>query len=164
METAQDFRELWVLLHVISLDRHRRIVVSRDLGLLKRDKRLQQRYDRWVGRIKAEYGSNGSRFLLSLLHISSSSVGNYLIRYRLRWGKADTLSKLPSRLSQPVIIAEKDDIGTGNVPLLASGLPLIPPDTKPYFTAGIPLQLVSIITNDWPYSGRYTCLLLLRMH
>jgi hypothetical protein len=87
----------------------------------------------------------------------SSSVENYLIRSRLQWGKADTLSKLPSRLSPPVVTAEKDDVGTGKVPLLASGLPPIPPDTKPYFTANIPLQLVSIIVCDWPYSGGFTC-------
>jgi hypothetical protein len=98
---------------------------------------------------------------LSFLLRFSSSVENYLIRYRLQWGKADTLSKLPSRLSPPVVTAEKDDVGTGKVPLLASGLPPIPPDTKPYFTANIPLQLVSIIMNDWPYSGGCTCLWLL---
>jgi hypothetical protein len=157
METAQDLRELWVLLHVVYLDGHRRIVVSRDLGLLKRDKKFQQRYDRWIEGIKAEYGSQGNRFPSFLLHFSSS-VENYLIKYRLQWGKADTLSKLPSRLSPPVITAEKDDIGTGKVPLLVSGLPPIPPDTKPYFTANIPLQLVSIIMNDWPYSGGCICL------
>jgi hypothetical protein len=98
---------------------------------------------------------------LSFLLRFSSSVENYLIRYRLQWGKADTLSKLSSRLSPPVVTAEKDDVGTGKVPLLASGLPPIPPDTKPYFTANIPLQLVSIIMNDWPYSGGCTCLWLL---
>jgi hypothetical protein len=98
---------------------------------------------------------------LSFLLRFSSSVENYLIRYRLQWGKVDTLSKLPSRLSPPVVIAEKDDVGTGKVALLASGLPPIPPDTKPYFTANIPLQLVSIIMNDWPYSGGCTCLWLL---
>ncbi|KAF8476643.1 hypothetical protein DFH94DRAFT_634849 [Russula ochroleuca] len=110
-------------------------VNSGDLGLLKRDKKLQERYLRWIESIKAEYGSNA----------------NYLIRYRLRWGQADTLSKLPSRLSPPVVPLENGDIGSGKIPVLASGLPPIPPDTKPYFTADIPLQLVSIITNDWPY-------------
>ena len=62
METAQDFRELRVLLHVVCFGGHRQIVVSRDLGLLKRDKKFQQRYDRWIGGIKAEYGSNGNQF------------------------------------------------------------------------------------------------------
>ena len=62
METAQDLRELWVLLHVVCFGGHRRIVVPRDLGLLKRHKKFQQRYDRWIEGIKAEYGSNGTRF------------------------------------------------------------------------------------------------------
>ena len=85
-------------------------------------------------------------------------VANYLRSYRLQWGKADTLSKLPSRLSLPVVTTENDDIDSGEVTALASGLPPIPSGTKPYFTADIPLQLVSIITNDWPYSGRLVCL------
>ncbi|KAH9983314.1 hypothetical protein BJV74DRAFT_850752 [Russula compacta] len=111
-------------------------VNSGDLGLLKRDKKLQQRYERWIEGIKAEYGN----------------MANYLCRYRLRWGRADTLSKLPSRLSPPVISAKNGDISSGKVAVLDSGLPPIPPDIKPYFTADVPLQLVSIITNDWPYS------------
>jgi len=111
-------------------------VNSGDLGLLKRDKKLQQRYGRWTEGIRAEYGS----------------TANYLRRYRLQWGKADTLSKLPSRLSPPVVSTENGDIGSGEATTLASGLPPIPSGTKPYFTADIPLQLVSIITNDWPYS------------
>ena len=164
METAQDLRKLWVLLHVVCFDGHRRTVVSRDLGLLKRDKKFQQRYDHWIKGIKAEYGSTGIRFMSVLLLHFSSSVGNYLIKYRLQWGKADTLSKLPSRLSIPVVTVEKDDVGHGMIPLLPSGLPPIPPDTKPYFTANIPLQLVSIIMNDWPYSGGSICLWLFCIH
>lgn len=62
METAQDLRELWVLLHVVRFGGHRRIFVFRDLGLLKRDMKFQQRYDRWIEGIKAEYGSQGNRF------------------------------------------------------------------------------------------------------
>ncbi len=100
----------------------------------------------------------GSQFPTSLLCFLCL-VANYLRRYRLQWGKADTLSKLPSRLSPPVVTAENGDIGSGEVTALSTGLPPIPPGTKPYFTADIPLQLVSIITNDWPYSGRlaYPC-------
>ena len=100
----------------------------------------------------------GSQFLTSLLCFLCL-VANYLRRYRLQWGKADTLSKLPSRLSPPVVIAENGDIGSGEATALSTDLPPIPPGTKPYFTADIPLQLVSIITNDWPYSGRlaYPC-------
>ncbi|KAH9980138.1 hypothetical protein BGW80DRAFT_1454671 [Lactifluus volemus] len=114
----------------------RTFVNSGDLGLLKRDKRLQQRYQRWTENIKAEYGN----------------TANYLRKYRLQWGKADTLSKLPSRLFPPEITNMDGDINSGKVPLLDLGLPQIPPGTKPYFTADIPLHLVSIIMNDWPYS------------
>ena len=130
--------------------------VIRDLGLLKRDKKLQQRYDRWTEGTKAEYGSIGSSYFFPLLFLLclSFSVANYLRKYRLQWGKADTLSKLPSRLSPPVITDKDGDIDSGKVALLDSGLPHVPPGTKPYFTADIPLQLVSIIMNDWPYSGR----------
>ncbi|KAI9508878.1 hypothetical protein F5148DRAFT_832520 [Russula earlei] len=111
-------------------------VNSGDLGLLKRDLKLQHRYDRWLEEIKTKYGSNA----------------NYLITYRLQWGRADTLAKLPSHLFPLVVTAENSDTGSGKVTVLPSGLPPIPPGTKPYFTADIPLQLVSIITNDWPYS------------
>ena len=36
---------------------HRRDSFERDLGLLKRDKKLQRRYDEWAIGIKTEYGS-----------------------------------------------------------------------------------------------------------
>ena len=114
---------------------------------------------RWSEGIKAEYGSNGRRFL-AFLKRYSSSVENYLVRYRLRWGMPDALTKLPSRLFSPTVTAEKGNIGSRNISVLASGLPPIPPDAKPYFTADIPSQLVSIIMNDWPYSGRCTRLCL----
>jgi len=75
------------------------------------------------------------------------SPENYLRSYRLQWGRADALSKIPSRLSSPV-----GDVDYREITLLESGLPPIPPGSKPYFTADIPSQLVSIIMNDWPYS------------
>ena len=77
------------------------------------------------------------------------SPANYLRSYRLQWGRADTLSKLQSRLSSPV-----GGVDYREITLLESGLPPIPSGTKPYFTADIPLQLVSIITTDWPYSSK----------
>ena len=130
--------------------------VVRDLGLLKRNKKLQQRYLRWAERIKAEYGSTGSSFFCfnTLRLYFPLSIANYLRKHRLQWGKADTLSKLPSSLSPPVATDRDGYVNSGKVALLDSGLPQIPPGTKPYFTADIPLQLVSIITNDWPYSSR----------
>ncbi|KAI0270026.1 hypothetical protein BC834DRAFT_819846 [Gloeopeniophorella convolvens] len=110
-------------------------VNSGDLGLLKRDKKLQQRYMRWAGGIKEEYGS----------------IANYLRNHRLQWGKLDSLSKLPSRLSPPVA-STRNGGDPAEVVFLDSNLPQIPPGTTPYFTADIPTQLVSIIMNDWPYS------------
>ncbi|KAH9047673.1 hypothetical protein EDB84DRAFT_1460551 [Lactarius hengduanensis] len=110
-------------------------VNSGDLGSLKRDKKLQQRYERWAGGIKEQYGS----------------MANYLRSYRLQWGRADTLSKIPSRLFSPVTTVGSD-VDCSMVTLLDSGLPPIPSGTKPYFTADTPSQLVSIIMNDWPYS------------
>ncbi|KAI0747368.1 hypothetical protein C8Q74DRAFT_1312711 [Fomes fomentarius] len=45
-------------------------VNSGDLGLLKRDKRLQARYLQWAGGIKEQYGT----------------IVSYLMNYRLQWG------------------------------------------------------------------------------
>jgi len=75
---------------------------------------------------------------------------NYLVNYRLQWGKTDTLSLLLSALdggSRPKetsILPSKFD----------RPLPPLPPDAPEYFTADIPADsdLISIIQNDWPYS------------
>ena len=87
---------------------------------------------------------------------------NYLLVYRLQWGRPDVLSKLPSKLDPPDIGAlrlkllesvEKES--TPNVTSSSASLPEIPPGTRGYFTADISPALVSIIQNDWPYSGLY---------
>jgi hypothetical protein len=46
--------------------RHKLIVSFRfsDLGLLKRDRKLQVRYDAWAKGIKEEYGSTGTSIIL----------------------------------------------------------------------------------------------------
>ncbi|KAH7885450.1 hypothetical protein F5I97DRAFT_1810268 [Phlebopus sp. FC_14] len=97
---------------------------SGDLGLLKRDKKLQLRYNKWAVEIKKKYGS----------------VTNYLLSYRLQWGKPDTLSLLPSSLS----VFEHADQGSES----------ISSETPEYFEADIPYNsdLICIIQNDWPYS------------
>ncbi|TFY72595.1 hypothetical protein EVG20_g415 [Dentipellis fragilis] len=118
-------------------------VNSGDLGLLKRDRTLQKRYQTWANGIKAEYGS----------------MVNYLLSYRLQWGKPDSLSKLHSRLESPNTPVDPEAT-TGLVPEGATGQPTkavgqppaIPPDAKPYFTADISESLISVIQNDWPYS------------
>ncbi|KAF8547456.1 hypothetical protein OG21DRAFT_1517363 [Imleria badia] len=100
-------------------------VNSGDLGLLKRDKKLQRRYDEWAIGIKKKYGS----------------LVNYLLDYRLQWGKPDTLSLLTSVLDDQTIVAtENGERG------------LYP--TPKYFKADIPFnsELICIIQNDWPYS------------
>ncbi|KAI0044268.1 hypothetical protein FA95DRAFT_1523159 [Auriscalpium vulgare] len=108
-------------------------VNSGDLGLLKRDKKLQQRYAKWSIGLKEKYGS----------------IVRYLLTYRLQWGKADALSMLPTRLDLTRYLSGED---RGELLLTESGHPQIPADSPGYFTADIPRHLVSIIQNDWPYS------------
>ncbi|KAG2127109.1 hypothetical protein DEU56DRAFT_861927 [Suillus clintonianus] len=106
----------------------------RDLGLLKRDRALQKRYDAWSPGIVKEHGS----------------MVNYLINHRLQWGQPDTLSLLPSALDSHT--RPKD------VPISPSksnqSLPPLPPDAPEYFKSDIQddSELISIIQNDWPYS------------
>ncbi|KAH8831495.1 hypothetical protein DL96DRAFT_1667768 [Flagelloscypha sp. PMI_526] len=99
-------------------------VNSGDLGLLKRDQRLQQRYDLWAEGVKAEYGT----------------IINYLTNHRLQWGKPDGLSKLKSELVEDDQVYEVASISPENS------------ITHQYFTADTPRSLISIIQNDWPYS------------
>ncbi|KAG1868871.1 hypothetical protein C8R48DRAFT_598145 [Suillus tomentosus] len=109
-------------------------VNSGDLGLLKRNKALQKRYNAWSPGVVKEYGS----------------LENYLINHRLQWGKPDTLSLLPSALDS--------DIRLKDVSISSSKsnqfLPSLPPDAPEYFKADIPFdsEFISIIQNDWPYS------------
>ncbi|OCH85959.1 hypothetical protein OBBRIDRAFT_797657 [Obba rivulosa] len=115
-------------------------VNSGDLGLLKRDRKLQARYDAWARGIREEYGS----------------IVNYLFNHRLRWGEPDTLSKLRSALENP---ADRAAAESSPRPALSADakkvqrtLPPIPADAPPYFTADTPSELISICMNDWPYS------------
>ncbi|KAK1226159.1 hypothetical protein PQX77_010870 [Marasmius sp. AFHP31] len=100
-------------------------VNSGDLGLLKRDKKLQQRYNAWSAGIREQYGS----------------LVNYLLKHRLQWGKPDTLSILPSSLREEEVIIDPATPSKSSV----SGPP-------PYFTRDVPSEYISIIQNDWPYS------------
>ena len=137
----------------------------RDLGLLKRDKKLQIRYMAWSEGIKAQYGSMGKQNNTFMLYRTmrnnmdwSLSTVDYLLSYRLRWGQPDTLSIIPSRLDPPRLhrppttSSSPSGITTkGQTP----NLPPIPSDAPPYFTADTSPELISIIMNDWPYSGIY---------
>lgn len=76
---------------------------------------------------------------------TSFSLVNYLINYRLQWGKPDTLSQLKSAL---------DDASDTAVPSGDSSSANGDAHPSPtYFTADTPPELISIIMNDWPYSG-----------
>ncbi|KAI0036577.1 hypothetical protein K488DRAFT_40918 [Vararia minispora EC-137] len=111
-------------------------VNSGDLGLLKRDKRLQRRYMAWSKVVTAEYGS----------------VANYLLNYRLQWGRPDTRSILKSRLDLPADPRSFPALPSSRTQPKQSLVPTVPPGAPSYFTADISPELISIISNDWPYS------------
>ncbi|KAH7914256.1 hypothetical protein BJ138DRAFT_434967 [Hygrophoropsis aurantiaca] len=111
-------------------------VNSGDLGLLKRDKKLQIRYNAWAKGIKEQHGS----------------IVNYLINHRLQWGKPDTLSLLASALHDRYPVQPDDPSVTKSQDTQL--LPPLPKGVPEYFTADISptSELISIIQNDWPYS------------
>ncbi|EKM79241.1 hypothetical protein AGABI1DRAFT_113826 [Agaricus bisporus var. burnettii JB137-S8] len=109
-------------------------VNSGDLGLLKRDKKLQKRYDEWAVGIVAKYGS----------------IVNYLLNYRLQWGKADTLSLLTSALKDEPRNVKAVEPPNGSV--IVKEPPPLPSDAPEYFSVDTPAEYISIIQNDWPYS------------
>ena len=79
--------------------------------------------------------------------IEICSLVNYLINHRLRWGQPDTLSLLKSDLQ---------DVHHNNTPepheSFSHPIP-ISSVIPPYFSWETPSQFISIIENDWPYSG-----------
>ncbi|KAI0712448.1 hypothetical protein C8Q76DRAFT_621600 [Earliella scabrosa] len=105
-------------------------VNSGDLGLLKRDKKLQARYNEWSEGIKREYGS----------------IINYLMTYRLQWGQPDTIAILRSSLDPPL------DGSAPHVVPRTKELPPMPPDAPTHFVADAPRELIFVAMNDWPYS------------
>ena len=108
---------------------------------------LQLRYNRWSEEIKKKWGTLGSSLLASPLpdHPTLKSFRlkeNYLLKYRLRWGQPDRLSVLKpykGRIDEISILSDPDSLS-------------IP--TADYFRADTPPHLISVIVNDWPYSGR----------
>jgi hypothetical protein len=73
-----------------------------------------------------------------LINLNAPLEVDYLTKYRLQWGRPDTLSKLKSTVDDSV----KD---------LTTPPPSNPP--KEWFTVDTPPEMISIIQNDWPYSG-----------
>ncbi|KIJ45115.1 hypothetical protein M422DRAFT_29969 [Sphaerobolus stellatus SS14] len=96
---------------------------SGDLGLLKRDPVLQQRYKVWAEGIKQQHGT----------------ITNYLINVRLGWGTPPTAKTSPATMAQPL----------PEEPILSQDTSIFKP---PYFTSTPSPEDVKIIFNDWPYS------------
>lgn len=60
MGANEDLRQFWVSVEVFANYTCKLIALHcSDLGLLKRDRALQKRYDVWAEGIKREYGSMG---------------------------------------------------------------------------------------------------------
>jgi hypothetical protein len=151
LETTQDFRELRVCLGCrIFLTMALKLALSEILGCSGVTKNSSRVTSAGLKTSKSSMGAWVIEFSPNR-YAFYGSPANYLRSYRLQWGRADTLSKFSNRLSSPVVTTVGGDVR--EVTLLESGLPTIPPGTKPYFTADIHLDLVSIIVNDWPYSG-----------
>jgi hypothetical protein len=71
----------------------------------------------------------------------------------LQWGKQDTLSRLSSALDDPSISKTIVDPLSPDIVPNTKGLPPLPSHAPPYFTVHTPSEFISIIQNDWPYSG-----------
>lgn len=98
-----------------------------------------------------------SYYLTSFLFLFFFVV-NYLLNYRLQWGRPDTLSLLTSALDKPQSNGVNGDATNTPASLMTDPaavgqLPLLPPDAPAYFTSDTPAEYLSIIQNDWPYSG-----------
>lgn len=93
--------------------------------------------------------------------MADGMIVNYLTAYRLQWGEADTLSCLPTSLDAsafkgaeaqmhtvPNGIVDLHPMQVENSQLFGSAL-----DAPSCFKVDTPSELISIIQNDWPYSG-----------
>lgn len=78
--------------------------------------------------------------------ILTRAVG-YLKTYRLQWGQPDRRALLPSALEGLTAPSETEPVQESPAPE--------PENAPPYFTADTPPELISVIMNDWPYSGAY---------
>jgi len=86
-----------------------------------------------------EYGSVGAfRLLKATNEVFKNAIVNYLLNHRLQWGRPDTLSLLTSTVVDSRFVSpSKFEVA----------------DPPPYFTWETPTKYVSVIQNDWPYSG-----------
>jgi hypothetical protein len=88
---------------------------------------------------------------------------NYLLDFRLQWGKADTISLLTSALDGPNH-SRTNGSANGQTTVEATAtaeavvpktLAPLPADAPEYFSVDTPAEYISIIQNDWPYSGTF---------
>lgn len=78
------------------------------------------------------------------------------MNYRLQWGKRDNISLLPSALDTGKT-NESETIPVTDHTIdsrILKTLPALPDNAPRYFTADTPSEFISIIQNDWPYSGK----------
>lgn len=86
-------------------------------------------------------------------------IVTYLMNFRLQWGKRDNHSLLPSALNTGEPEPEAVPVTDHTVdPRIRKILPPLPENAPRYFTADTPSEYISIIQNDWPYSGETTTL------
>ena len=122
---------------------------------MKRDRELQQRYNEWAVSIVQRYGSVGEYAQGRCNRYGRlKCIGpvDYLMNHRLRWGQPDTLSLLKSRLVHDSTTETHESFSHPDTP---SPIVSVNP---PYFSWETPSQFISIIENDWPYSGIYNSL------
>ena len=82
--------------------------------------------------------------------IETCSPVNYLLNHRLRWGQPDTLSLLKSDVRNNLKNSTAEPHESVSHPDITMPISFMIP---PYFSWETPPQFISIIQNDWPYSG-----------
>ncbi|EIW74721.1 hypothetical protein CONPUDRAFT_113308 [Coniophora puteana RWD-64-598 SS2] len=105
----------------------KRIISYGDLGLLKRDNKLQERYMIWSDVVRRQHDGD---------------MKKYLTDVRLNWGHPDTICKLPSSLPREWPASHPNGSVNGTT------------SSPNAFTRDLPFDspYLSIIINDWPYS------------
>jgi hypothetical protein len=89
----------------------------------------------------------------------------YLMNYRLQWGKRDNLSLLTSALDVCEDKAEEVSVPDPTIDRrIRKILPPLPDNAPRYFTVDTPSEFISIIQNDWPYSGEQHELIVLQVN
>lgn len=81
-----------------------------------------------------------------ILNTNDSFLAHYVLQCRLRWGEPDTQCLLDQ---DPPVYRDSPDFDPSYC------LPPLPDDAPALFTLDIPKRLISIMRNDWPYSGRW---------